>query len=331
MSEFALPLRATFHPYGYTVEVATNSPAVLEAGAEAWCRFRPVFAELPVHLSFGVLDGGLLPTPLQAPVVRARRHLISWVAGPEDFVFCDMKQGFAFGWLRSTTVANRPHLRYHYLESAAYTLLEALYVTPVHAACVALHGRGVLLCGESEAGKSSLAYACARRGWTYISDDSSLLIRERATNVVVGNPYLIRLRESAPALFPELRDQPVILRAQGERAIELSTAGFPNLATALHAQVDYIVFLDRQPCAEPALSPFPREQAWRQFKQVLAFGEPELKDAQVAALRRLLSVEMLTLRYSSLDDAVAHLRLLVEAAAPPRSATNLPVEYRENA
>ncbi len=54
-------------------------------------------------------------------------------------------------------------------------------------------------------GKSSLAYACACRGWTYVSDDASSLLRSGTERKVIGNSRLFRFRPAAVDLFPELR------------------------------------------------------------------------------------------------------------------------------
>ncbi len=47
--------------------------------------------------------------------------------------------------------------------------------TAVHATCVAIRGRGLLIMGESGAGKSDLALRLVDRGATLVSDDYTLL------------------------------------------------------------------------------------------------------------------------------------------------------------
>jgi hypothetical protein len=59
-------------------------------------------------------------------------------------------------------------LRYRMLEVAEARLRRAV---TLHAAAVALDGRLVLLAGPSGAGKTTLALALARAGWTYFGDD----------------------------------------------------------------------------------------------------------------------------------------------------------------
>ena len=43
---------------------------------------------------------------------------------------------------------------------------------PLHAACVGQGGRGVLLIGESGAGKSTASLHCLLRGLDFVSEDS---------------------------------------------------------------------------------------------------------------------------------------------------------------
>jgi hypothetical protein len=172
-------------------------------------------------------------------------------------------------------------------------------------------GRGVLLCGESGAGKSSLAFACARNGWTFLSDDSSAIIRKRRGRVVVGNPCQMRFRESAVELFPELKEQRVTPRATGKMAIELATAILPEIATQAECQVDYIVFLNRREPAPPSFLSVPKEIAWQYFQQYMCFGEDEVHQAQTASIHDLLTAKVFEMRYQDLDWAVERLDMLV--------------------
>jgi len=61
--------------------------------------------------------------------------------------------------------------------------------TPVHAAAAAWRGRAVVAIGQSGAGKTSLALACATAGWNYLGDDAVLLRG--------GPPAVARLYSSA--------------------------------------------------------------------------------------------------------------------------------------
>ena len=326
---FELPLEAVYHPLGFSVEIGTNSREVLEGAEESWGHFRKVFSEPPVQLRIGVLAGGPTECP-PAPVSRGQRNLVLQIADPENFAVCDMRQGFAFAWLTHAAVKNRAYLRYHFLEGTAWHLLGAFYLAPIHGACVQLARRGVLLCGDSGSGKSSLAFACARKGWTFLSDDSCCLIRRRPGRVVTGNPYQMRFDESAIELFRELKDHAIAPRATGEMAIELATATMPEIATTSECSVDYIVFLNRGEPEPTGLVPFPKNIAMQWFEQFLCYGEKEVVAAQKASLRNLLTAKVFEMHYSDLDSAVKLLEGLVrEGGEPARESVR--VEIQRNA
>ncbi|WP_425073911.1 HPr kinase/phosphorylase [Sagittula sp. S175] len=61
----------------------------------------------------------------------------------------------------------------------------------VHATAVALDGRGLLICGASGSGKSSLALELMSRGAVLVSDDRTILRREGA-DVQLKAPDAIR-------------------------------------------------------------------------------------------------------------------------------------------
>jgi hypothetical protein len=313
LHDFEMPLHSVYHPLGFSVEITTNSPDILAATEESWGQFRKVFSVPPLQIRIGVLDAGPAECPA-IPVWRAQRGLLARVADPENFSVSDVKHGFSFAWLTRATVDDRAYLRWHFIEPMCWDLLEP-YLTPVHAGCVRLEGHGVLLCGDAGAGKSSLAFACALKGWTYLTDDGSCLVRECQDRVVVGNPYKIRFRESAVDLFPELRNQCPTVRATGELAIELPTASLPEIRTATECPVDYIVFLNRECGGPPRLLPFPKDTALEWFEKVIFCGEKETVDAHKASLRRLLGAEIFELRYSDLDSAVARLEAMVRGGS----------------
>jgi hypothetical protein len=310
LSYFRLPLRGAYYPLGFALEIATNSSEVLAAAEESWGGFHQEFSELPLRLEIGVMADGSRDCP-PPPGCRSRGNLLTIVADAGNFCVCDLSRGFAFAWLTQSAAADRAYLRYYFLEAAVSTLLEALYLTPLHAACVQNGGRGVLLCGESGAGKSSLAFACARNGWTFLSDDSSAIVRKRRGRIVVGNPCQMRFRESAVELFPELKKQRVTPRATGKMAIELATAILPEIATQAECQVDYIVFLNRREPAPPSFLSVPKEIAWQYFQQYMCFGEDEVHQAQTASIHDLLTAKVFEMRYQDLDWAVERLDMLV--------------------
>ena len=171
------------------------------------------------------------------------------------------------------------------------------------------NGRGVLLCGDSGAGKSTLSYACARAGWTYVTDDASYMLNNGEDRLVTGNCHQVRFRPSALKLFPELDGLEITPRAAGKPSIELPTAPMPGITRATTAQVDYLVFLNRRASGTDQLVSYRRDAARQYLRQVL-YGPDESVAMQYAALERLLTAEIFELRYSNLDWAVSRLESL---------------------
>jgi HPr serine kinase-like protein len=313
LRDIDLPLRRVFYPLGFAVEVTTNAEEVLEAAGESWGGLPQVFAHRPLSLRVALGEGGAGLCP-PAPVYRAHRHLLSIVANSSNFATCDRSEGLAFAWIDRAALKHRRYLRYHFLEGVALTLLSASYVTPLHAACVELAGKGVLLCGNSGAGKSSLALACARAGWKFLSDDAVYLLREPIGRSVVGNGSQVRLRPSAISLFPDLKAFGQISETPGKPSIEIPTSLLKNVVTSSQATVEYIMFLNRDPSFTSELKPFPREIAmqWASQSPVATGDESE---QQAACLGTLLQAQLLELRYSRLEAAVNCLTRMIHAHA----------------
>ena len=311
-----MPLREVFYPLGFAFEIVTNRQAVLDAARGSWRHCRPRDAGPALQLRIGVTPGisGICPP---TPVHRGQQHLISMVADAQNHAICDLKAGFAFAWLTEDALLNRSYARYHFLEAVALLLISTTYATPIHAACVSRHGCGMLLCGPSGTGKSTLAYACARRGWVFTSDDASYLRHHASDLRVVGNSHQVRFRPSAKDLFPELRDRSITPRAEGKPSIEVPTAELPGMITAEEALVHHIILLTRGPSARAELRPLPREAAQQYFRQYLQLPD-KIQKMQAEAARSFATADVYELRYQDLDQAIDCLDRLARDSGKPR-------------
>lgn len=310
--DFPLPHRAAHFPMGFAASVSTNSREVLDCAAALWGPYSDEFGSAPIELRIAVEEGSTAERP--APVMpRGQGHLVAIVHSPDNYAMADCARGYAFARITPAVLADRGYFQYYFLEPLACVMLHCLYLAPIHAACVALDGEGVLLCGESGAGKTSLAYACAQRGWTYVADDASQVIREGAPRRIVGRPHSIRFRSSAIELFPELAKCPAAVRANGKLDIEARTADLGLTSVALETRADYLVFLRRDRSSPPGLKSFSPEDAFAWMSQMLCVGTEDVRRQQRDSLRTLLRVPVLELRYSDLNDAEQRLRRLVRS------------------
>jgi hypothetical protein len=295
--------QAIFHPLGFPLTLLTNSLQVVDIAAEEWGSWNQLFEVSPVKVSIEVSTEGtaILPTITFTP----GPDQVHWDGDASNHAIGNPARGTAQIWLSAAAANDSEWLRYYFLDAVATHLITSQHLTPFHAACVAREGRGVLLCGESQAGKTSLAYACARRGWTYVSDDGSYLVRRSAEQrLVVGSPHAIRMRPDAPSLFPELKDHPVVIRGNGKPILRVR----PPFATAPTADVDRLVFLRRDAISQARLTPFDRHAARVWCEQWLYKWNPEVEAEQRVALDKMLDeCRIEALEYSGLDAAVDQL------------------------
>lgn len=301
-----LPLFATCYPVGFRVNIATNSRDVLEAAEESWGHYRPEFECGPLEFRVIVRPEGELA--LQ-PSHRSQGHLYSVVSDPYNFAMLDLESLFGCFFVSAKTAADHTWLRWYFLESMAYMLLAQRYVVPVHAGCVARNGSGFLLCGGSGTGKSTLAYACARAGWTFLTDDCAFLRTGCDDRTAIGKPHQARFRDDAATLFPELEGYVARARPNGKLSIEVPLRAFPQIRTALQCPIAHLVFLDRRSGAGPRRQAMPPAEAiGRLLRDMPSYGE-EVDARHEKAVRRLLEVPAYRLEYEALGDAM---RLLSE-------------------
>ena len=300
-----------FFPYGFPVQLSSNSAHVIEAAETSWGTYRCRFRRPPLDVRCFVSESAG-PACTEPPVFRSQRHLLSIVADNENFALLDLEQGFSFGWMTSATVQSMEYFRQCFLDVMIYPLLEIRDLVTLHAACVMYQGRGILLAGDSGAGKSSLAYACARHGWTYVSDDASAFIRSAERPEIVGHPQKFRFREPVGQLFPEFLGLKSTLRAYGKPTIEVKTATLKSIITAEASPIHAIVFLNRDgySSGSPFFIRISEKEAWRRLvPSVWAVQLPAFEE-RVAALRRLLEPPTYEIRYRDFGPAIEILEAL---------------------
>jgi len=305
-----LPIRETFHPLGFPVEIATNSQEVLEAARESWGMFRPEFERAPIRIRVVVEDGAGEPAP--EPVYRTQRGLLLIVSDRDNFACCDLRSRFGWCHIAANMLADRGWFRWFFLEAMVYLLLNQDDVVSIHAACVARSGRGVLLCGASGAGKSTFAYACAKAGWTYLTDDATILIQGSREREALGKPYQLRFRPEAVELFPEIAGHSACIKPNGKPTVEVSIRAFPQIATAARCRVECIVFLNRVRGSSPLARPLPPEEAFERILQELPAYSEEVQSRYRETVVALLSAPAYELEYQSFNEAIPLLCRLVD-------------------
>lgn len=297
-----LSLVSTYHLLGFPLRLATNSPDVLESAAESWGMWSPEFDREPIDLRVTVEEEGDLALE---PEFRARGHLFSIVADRHNYAVMDLDRLSAYAFVSRRTVADHAWFRWYFLDLMGMYLLGQRHVAAVHAACVARDGRGILLAGQSCAGKSTLAWACARAGWTYLSDDATWLLADSPAGEVLGRPHTIRFRHDAPRHFPELAGYISRVRPNGKLSIEVPTSAFPRIRTAARCRPAAVVFLDRRGRRAAGFEAVDAETVVENlFGDISLYREETLRRHRIL-IGRLLQAPVYRLRYKSLQEGIA--------------------------
>jgi hypothetical protein len=321
LTKTPLDYEAVYYPYGFPVRIRSNSPVTLRAAEVSWGTYEKRFDFPAMDVRLLISDSSS-PARREPPVFRSQGHLLSIVGDSENFACLDLRGGFSFGWVTANTAAATEYFRQCFLDVMIYPLIEIRHLVTVHAACVIYQGRGLLLAGDSGAGKSSLAYACTRRQWTYVSDDASAFVRNAGKPLIIGHPQKFRFREPVGELFPEFQGLKSSIRAYGKPTIEIRTNKIANIRTADHGLVDAIVFLNRGDyrSGPPVLLPVGPEEVWKKLSfSVWAVQLPEYRE-RLTAIGELMKLPAYEMRYGELDVAIDLLEKLASAGVYEASA-----------
>jgi len=142
-------------------------------------------------------------------------------------------------------------LRCELLEFAVFTLVARHQpVLPLHAACVGVRDRAVLLLGDSGAGKSTATLQCLLAGLGVLAEDVVFVEPRRLT--VTGVPNYMHLRLETPRLLPAAlarrirRSRVIERRNSGVRKYEVDLRGAAKARLLLPASLVAVVVLSRR-------------------------------------------------------------------------------------
>ncbi len=169
------------------------------------------------------------------------------------------------------------HTRYELIEFAVFTLAaRAQGLMPLHGACVGHEGRGLLLFGDSGAGKSTASLHCLMRGMDFLAEDSVFVTPDTMLATGIANFLHVRcdsLHSLPAASASVIRRSPIIRRRSGVEKFEvdLRRTEFRLAASAL--KVAGIVFISAQTTRRGVLlTPLRANDALARFKKSQSYA-----------------------------------------------------------
>jgi hypothetical protein len=175
------------------------------------------------------------------------------------------------------------HTRYELIEFAVFTLAaRAQKLVPLHAACVGVRGRGILLMGPSGAGKSTVALHCLLSGLDFLSEDSVFVAPD--TMLATGVANFLHVRADSLAWLGRSREaaaiakSPVIRRRSGVKKFEMDLRGGRFQLAESPLKIAGVVFLSSQKAgAHPLLKPLSKSdlRANLAFEQAYGASQPQ--------------------------------------------------------
>jgi hypothetical protein len=208
------------------------------------------------------------------------------------------------------------HVRYELIEFAVFTLAARVQsLVSLHAACVGIGGRGVLMMGPSGAGKSTVALQCLLDGFEFLSEDSVFVAPRTMQATGVAN-FLHTRADSLrwvgrPAEAAAIRAAPVIRRRSGAKKYEIDLRREPFQLAKRPLKIVSIVFLSSKNAGTKQLLNPLSGAALRQklaIMQAYAASQPQWRTF-TRNVSRLATFELLRGRHPM--DAVDALRALL--------------------
>ena len=304
--------RKTYSLLGARFQFESNNQQLL-------CLVDEAYAGLPRHrFSSGQpqFKVKLMVTPapsrrqLAPPAVRALQpppFSMLWGAGflggatpASTFVVLSPKDKSALVSIAPEMLRYPYHTRYELIEFAVFTLASrAQSMVSLHAACVGLNGRGILLMGLSGSGKSTLALHCLLNGFDFLSEDS-VFVAPR-TMLATAIPNFLHVRGDSLAWLGRSRERalirrsPVITRRSGVVKYEVNLRRKEFHLAASPLKIAAVGFLSSRPAgAGPLLHPLPEAKLRARLNELQAYGArlPQWKEFS----RRLARLEAFEIR-----------------------------------
>jgi hypothetical protein len=264
---------------GAVCELTTNSKMLghllCDSGDGPMEDSNPVFAiEILVEESG---DGYADP-----PHFRGMHHVVVASFGIANVFVFDLLRRHLGARVSRSLAGDREFWQRKMLPIMAGVMGASIGVLPMHAACLASDGSGLLIAGRSGAGKSTLSAALVQNGFDYISDDWTYLSQERGRLSAYGMSAFVKLLPDAYKHFESLVNVPLGRSMNGELAYEVDARTVLGANIAKRCEPRWLVFLERFSEQGSEAAPLSALEARRYLESSVERLPPQLAEANTS-------------------------------------------------
>jgi hypothetical protein len=199
---------------------------------------KPVFTmEIIVEEDQEILAG--------APHFRGMHHLVIATFGVANVFVFDLLRRHVRARITHSIANDRRFWQQKMLPIMTGVMGSSIGVLPMHAACLASEGSGLLIAGKSGAGKSTLSAALAINGFDFISDDWTYLSRRQGRLSAYGTSAPMKLLPDAHRHFELLSSEPLARSMSGELAYGVDARVVFGATVARRCDPRWLIFLER--------------------------------------------------------------------------------------
>ena len=299
------PMTEHFVMAGIVGAISTNCETVLTAARHCFPRHDHQTAQRCFRLRFWVDPKVTTENPWPRPFCRGLSHLIYAGFDSHSALLVDLRRRRAFGRFSAAMGAEAMRWQAVIFPVVISLVGAAAGIAELHCACVSREGRGVLLAGPSDAGKSTLSVALARAGFALLSDDRTFLSSREGRITAWGLATPVKLRAEAVAWFGDLPHAAFLPSRAGDRDLRIDLTHATGGERVHACEPRALVFLQRQEGAKFELSPRPRAEAAAQLAEDLMAEPFDIEKRQQRMIADLVQRPCWRLRYGGSPQAVA--------------------------
>jgi hypothetical protein len=197
--------------------------------------------------------------------------------------------------------SRRVHVSYPESEASDPWLLAHLFFTVplaellkrrglymVHAAGLAVAGQGLLVAGQSGAGKTTLALALLRAGFDFLADDTVFLSLGKNGLRILAFPDEVDVTAQTLGFFPELQRLTHTSKPSGRLKQAICATSLYQVRPCWECEPEAIIFPQPGKSSRSILAPMPKPEALVLLVCNVLRTEPSSSQAHLDALARLV-------------------------------------------